>query len=54
MKTIAPIIFAGLIALSMAGCAVEVPLSAFRLGTPGTEQAPTQKPQPERSNPNGQ
>ena len=34
----------GLVALSVAGCAVEVPMSAFRLGPLDAER--TQAPQP--------
>ena len=45
MRQIALFAATGLVALSVAGCAVEVPMSAFQLGPLGAEQAPAQKPQ---------
>jgi len=59
MKQIAQIAAVGVVAFSVAGCAVEVPMSAFRAGPlgaeqipgaqqiPGAEQAPAPQPQPE-------
>jgi hypothetical protein len=41
---------AGLVALSVAGCAVEVPMSAFQLGPLDTEKAPAQAPQSDQDN----
>ncbi|MEM8644595.1 MAG: hypothetical protein AAGF09_06910, partial [Pseudomonadota bacterium] len=38
MKKIAQIAAAGVVAISVAGCSVEVPMSAFRVGPIGAEQ----------------
>ncbi|MDJ0514355.1 MAG: hypothetical protein QNJ62_13020 [Methyloceanibacter sp.] len=40
MKQLAQVVAVGVVALSVAGCAVEVPMSAFRVGPLGTEQIP--------------
>lgn len=48
MRRIALFAVAGLVAVSLAGCAVEVPMSAFRLGPVAplqAEQVPAPKPQ---------
>jgi len=51
MRQISTIFAAGLAALFLAGCAVEVPMSAFRVGPLDAEQAPPQQAQPETARP---
>ncbi|MEM9590050.1 MAG: hypothetical protein AAF967_01780 [Pseudomonadota bacterium] len=60
MKQIAQIAAAGFVAFSVAGCAVEVPMSAFRVGPIGAEQhtgaqhVPAPQAQSENNRPAGQ
>ncbi|ODR97167.1 hypothetical protein AUC70_12925 [Methyloceanibacter stevinii] len=51
MKQIALFATATLVSLSVAGCAVEVPMSAFQLGPLSAEQDAAAKPQ---QNPNAE
>ncbi|WP_156137605.1 hypothetical protein [Methyloceanibacter caenitepidi] len=51
MKQIALFATAALVSLSVAGCAVEVPMSAFQLGPLEAEKAPAPASQPQRDLP---
>lgn len=51
MRQIATLIAAGLVAVSMAGCAVEVPMSAFRVGPLDQDQNAAATPQHDQAVP---